>query len=77
MAGQLGQYDGRLLAEIDAYVSNDHERAQVLREQIYAETFVVAQQLSTAFGATLATRLPRGGSQTGGGGGVAVRMHDG
>lgn len=71
--GMFQQYDRRLLAEIDAYVSNNHEQAQTLRQQIYGETFVVAQQLSNAIGATLGARLPRGGSQTGGGGTTVLR----
>jgi hypothetical protein len=76
MVGTFEDYDRRLLSEIDAYVSNDHERAQAVREQLYAETFTVAQQLSGAIGATLGARLPRGGSQTGGGG-TAVHFQGG
>lgn len=76
MVGTFEDYDRRLLAEIDAYVSNDHERAQAVRQQLYAETFTVAQQLSGAIGATLGARLPRGGSQTGGGG-TAIRFLQG
>ena len=76
MVGTFEDYDRRLLAEIDAYVANDHEQAQAVRQQIYGETFTVAQQLSGAIGATLGARLPRGGSQTGGGG-MAVRFQGG
>ena len=64
----LGMHDRVLLAEIDAYAAKNFQSAQDLSQQTYAEMFTVAKQLSAAIGATLGPRLPRGGSQTGGGG---------
>jgi hypothetical protein len=68
LAPVLVAHDRQLLAQIDAYVAKDFEQAQKLNQQIYGQMFAVSQQLSTAIGGTLAARLPRGGSQTGGGG---------
>jgi hypothetical protein len=76
LAPVLAAHDEALLAQIDAYAGKDFERAKNLNEQIYTEMFTVAQQLSLAIGGTLAARLPRGGSQTGGGG-AAGHLADG
>ena len=69
-------HDRMLLAEIDAYAAKSFQPAQDLSQQAYAEMFTVSQQLSEAIGATLGDRLPRGGSQTGGGG-LAVHLSGG
>jgi hypothetical protein len=61
-------HDRMLLAEIDAYAAKNFEQAHELSDQTYDDMFTVAGQLSDAIGATLAGSLPRGGSQTGGGG---------
>lgn len=69
-AGQaaLADHDRMLLAEIDAYAAGDYEQAQQLAEQIHGAMFTLSGRLSDGIGATVAARLPRGGSQTGGGG---------
>ena len=67
LAQTLVMHDRMLLAEIDAYAAKSFQQAQDLSYQTYEEMFTVSGQLATAIGATLAGRLPRGGSQTGGG----------
>lgn len=61
-------HDRMLLAEIDAYAAKDYPQAHELADQTYNEMYTVAGQLASAIGATLAGDLPKGGSQTGGGG---------
>jgi hypothetical protein len=61
-------HDRMLMAEIDAYAAKSFPQAQDLSYQTYQEMFTVSGQLATAIGATLAGRLPKGGSQTGAGG---------
>jgi hypothetical protein len=61
-------HDRQLLAEIDAYAAKTFQQAHDLADQTYQDMFTVSAQLSAAIGATLAGKLPRGGSQTGGGG---------
>lgn len=61
-------HDRELMAEIDAYHAGNFEQAQELSGQTYTAMFTIAGQLSEAIGATLAGKLPRGGSQTGAGG---------
>jgi len=71
----LAEHDRMLLAEIDAYVAADHDQAQALSAQIHAAMFTLAGRLSDGIGATVAARLPRGGSQTGGGGTAHLDAH--
>jgi hypothetical protein len=61
-------HDRMLLAEVDAYAAGKFQQAQDLAQQTAGDMFTLARQLSGAIGATLGARLPRGGSQTGGGG---------
>jgi hypothetical protein len=61
-------HDRMLLAEIDAYAAKDYAQAHDLADQTYEDMYGVAGQLASAIGATLAGDLPKGGSQTGGGG---------
>jgi hypothetical protein len=61
-------HDRTLLAEIDAYSAKNFQEAHDLSYRTYQDMFSVAHQLADAIGATLAGRLPTGGSQTGGGG---------
>ena len=65
-------HDRMLLAEVDAYSSKDYQQAHDLSYQAYEEMFGVSGQLANAIGATVAGRLPSGGSQTGGGGMASV-----
>jgi hypothetical protein len=68
LAQTFVMHDRMLLAEIDAYAAKSYQQAQDLSYQTYTEMFTVSGQLANAIGATLAGKLPRGGSQTGGGG---------
>jgi hypothetical protein len=61
-------HDRMLLAQIDAYAAKEYAQAYDLGHQAYDDMFLVSGQLATAIGATVARRLPVGGSQTGGGG---------
>jgi hypothetical protein len=60
--------DRTVLEEIDAYQAKSFRQAHDLAGQLYSTVFTVSGQLAGAIGATLAGRLPRGGSQAGGGG---------
>jgi hypothetical protein len=64
----LAEHDARLLAEINAYSAASFEQAYTLSEQIQGAMFTLSGRLADGIGATVAARLPRGGSQTGGGG---------
>jgi hypothetical protein len=68
LAQAFVMHDRELLAEIDAYAAKTFQQAHDLSDQTYQDMFTVSGQLAGAIGATLAGRLPRGGSQTGGGG---------
>ena len=68
LAQAFVMHDRMLLAQIDAYAAQDYAQAHDLGHQTYEDMFTVAGQLSTAIGTTVASRLPTGGSQTGGGG---------
>jgi hypothetical protein len=68
LAQAFVMHDRMLLAQIDAYGAKDYAQAHELSYQTYDEMFAVSGQLATAIGSTVAERLPRGGSATGGGG---------
>jgi len=68
LAQAFVMHDRMLLAQVDAYAAKDYAQAHDLGYQTYSDMFTVSGQLSTAIGATVASRLPTGGSQTGGGG---------
>jgi hypothetical protein len=72
LAHAYGQHDQMLLGEIDAYQAKDYTKAHDLGYQAYDEMFDVAGQLSHAIELTLGEKLPKGGSQTGGGGMAGV-----
>jgi hypothetical protein len=61
-------HDRMLMAQIDAHAAGNHQQAHDLSYQAYEDMVSVSGQLSAAIGATVAKRLPKGGSQTGGGG---------
>jgi hypothetical protein len=60
--------DRTVLGEIDAYAASSFGEAHDLAGRLYSNMFTVSGQLAGAVSATLAGRLPRGGSQAGGGG---------
>jgi hypothetical protein len=68
LAQAFVMHDRMLLAQIDAYGAKDYAQAHELSYQTYDEMFTVSGQLATAIGSTVARRLPKGGSATGGGG---------
>ena len=61
-----------LLGEVEAYQAKDYTQAHDLGYQAYDEMFDLAGQLSNAIQLTMAKKLPKGGSQTGGGGMAGV-----
>jgi hypothetical protein len=61
-------HDDRLLAEIDAYSTTSFAQAYVQSEKVHGAMFTLSGQLANGMGATVAARLPHGGSHTGGGG---------
>ena len=65
-------HDQMLLREADAFVAKEYQQAHDLAYATYQQMFDLAGQLANAFGATVASRLPRGGVQTGRGGMAAA-----
>ena len=68
LARALRSHDGMLQRQVDAFVGKRYVDAQELAYSTYQEMYGLARQLSDAFGATVAARLPRGAAQTGRGG---------
>jgi hypothetical protein len=68
LAQAYNEHDRMLLGELTAYKAKDYNRAHELSYQAYDQMFDVAGQLANAIGLTLGANLPKGGSQTGGGG---------
>ncbi len=64
----LADHDTRLLAGMDAYAAGSFEQAYTLSEQVQGAMFALSGQLADGVGATVAARLPHGGSHTGAGG---------
>jgi hypothetical protein len=61
-------HDDMLVREADAFAGKDYRTAHDLAYSTYQDMFTLAGQLATAFGATVAARLPVGPVQTGRGG---------
>jgi hypothetical protein len=61
-------HDDQLLAEMDAYATASFVQAYAQSEKIHGAMFTLSGQLAQGMGATVAARLPHGGSHTGGGG---------
>jgi hypothetical protein len=72
LAAAYNEHDRMLLGELDAYQAKDYGQAHQLSYQAYQQMFDLAGQLSHAIGVTLGAKLPKGGSQTGGGGMASV-----
>ena len=64
----LQDHDQMLMRHADAYGAMDYKTAHDIAYETYDHMFELARQLSDAFGASVAARLPRGGAQTGYGG---------
>jgi hypothetical protein len=65
-------HDLMLLHEVDALAAKEYQKAHDISYSAYQHMFRLAGQLSDAIGATIASRVPKGGAQTGGGGMAAV-----
>jgi hypothetical protein len=61
-------HDQMLTQQVDASAGKDYAKATQLSYTAYQDMFTLSQQLSNAFGEMVATRLPRGGAETGAGG---------
>ena len=61
-------HDQMLTRQVDASAGKDYAQATQLSYTAYQDMFTLSQKLSDAFGETVATRLPRGGAETGAGG---------
>jgi hypothetical protein len=68
LAAALQMHDQMLLRHADAYAAKDYPGAHEIAAQTYDHMFDLARQLADGFGATVASRLPKGGAQTGYGG---------
>jgi hypothetical protein len=68
LAHAYNEHDQMLVGELSAYEAKDYNRAHQLSYQAYDQMFDVSGQLANAIGVTLGSKLPKGGSQTGGGG---------
>jgi hypothetical protein len=72
LARALAMHDQMLLGEVEAFQAKDYAKAHDLGYSAYDAMFGLAGQLSHAMALTLADKLPKGGSQTGGGGMAGV-----
>jgi hypothetical protein len=68
LSAALAMHDQMLLRHADAYAAKDYPTAHDIATQTYDHMFDLARQLADGFGATVASRLPRGAAQTGYGG---------
>jgi len=71
-ASALRMHDDMLLREAEAFVAKEYRQAHDIAYSTYQEMFTLAGQLTNAFGATVAARLPMGAVQTGRGGMAAA-----
>jgi hypothetical protein len=72
LAHAYSQHDQMLIGEIQAYQTKNYNQAHQLSYQAYDQMFDLSAQLSHAIGVTLGKNLPKGASQTGGGGMASV-----
>jgi len=77
LARALHGHDQMLLQEADAYAASDYQKAHDLAYSTYEQMYELAGSLARAFGATVASRLPAGGVQTGDGSTAGVVEHRG
>jgi hypothetical protein len=68
LAHAFNEHDRMLAGELDSYQAKDYAQAHTMSYQAYQQMYDLAGQLSHAIGVTLGSKLPKGGSQTGGGG---------
>jgi len=72
LAKALQSHDAMLRQQVDAFVAKDYTTAHDVAYTTYQEMYGLAGQLADAFGAKVASRLPRGAAQTGRGGMASV-----
>jgi hypothetical protein len=68
LADALQMHDRMLVQDADAFAAKNYAQAHEIAYTMYDQMFDLSRTLSSAFGATVAARLPVGGVQTGGGG---------
>lgn len=68
LSAALKAHDEMLLRHADSFAAREYGTAHEIAYRAYEHMFELARQLSTAFGATVAARLPVGGVETGLGG---------
>ena len=64
----LGVHDQHLIDQVNAYAADDYAKAEKLQLEGYTQMLGVANTLVGAIQRTVKPQLPKGGSQTGGGG---------
>jgi hypothetical protein len=72
LAKALNAHDSMLRQQVDAFVAKDYGTAHDVAYSTYQEMFGLSSQLASAFGETVAARLPVGAAQTGRGGEAAI-----
>jgi hypothetical protein len=72
LAKGLTGHDQMLVHQVDAFAAKDYQQAHDLAYSTYQQMSGLAGQLAEAFGATVASRMPQGGAQTGHGGMATV-----
>lgn len=68
LSAALHEHDEMLLRHADAYSAKDYQSAHDVADRTYTHMFELARRLADGFGAQVASRLPRGGPETGRGG---------
>jgi hypothetical protein len=68
LAKDMVEHDQMLMRHADAFAAKDYRKAHDLAYETYEYAPELAGELADAFGATVASRLPRGGPETGQGG---------
>ncbi|GAA3337282.1 hypothetical protein GCM10020358_12970 [Amorphoplanes nipponensis] len=68
LSAALTEHDRMLLRHADLYAAKDYQGAQEVAGRTYQHMFDLARRLADGFGAEVASRLPRGGPETGQGG---------
>jgi hypothetical protein len=71
-AKALASHDAMLMADADAYLAKDYQKAHDIADSTYDQMTQLASQLADAFGATVAAQAPKGGAETGQGGMAGV-----